>query len=87
MCVCVRVYVYVPGFLAICMYIYASEDPKLALGVFLSHSILCSLRGSSVIPELAKKASCQPVSSGGSPCSAISIQESHVDYHTCVAFL
>lgn len=73
MCVCVRVYVHVPGFLAICLYIYARGDPRLASGVFLNHSILFSLRGSSVIPELAEKVSCQPVSSGESPSSAISV--------------
>lgn len=87
MCVCVRVYVYVLGFLVICMYMYASGDTRLALGVFLSYSILYSLRVSSVIPEVAEKARCQPVSSGESPSSVISVLESHVDYHTCVAFL
>lgn len=87
MCVCVRVYVYVLGFLDICMHMYASGDTRLALGVFLSYSILYSLRISSVIPEVAEKARCQPVSSGESPSSVISVLESHVDYHTCVAFL
>lgn len=57
MYVFVKVYMHDPDVSGhIHVYMYACEDPRLALGVFLNHAIPYSSRVSSLTPELADKA-------------------------------